>query len=171
MKRKVIAFLSATLLIIALLSGCDYYFISDEIVQYTFLQDYANVEKVEICTCTWYDSEFDDPNGTITAVYELSEEETASLWADIQKLPAGYTIPTHFLGDILFVICYRNGEKELIGFADSAVIRADNSINFRGISFWDGHELARVFAKYMDAEKLAKLSKEYAVFFNQLDEA
>lgn len=170
MKCKRFLSCAATLLIIiVLLTGCDFQFGSQPI-QHTFLQERANVEKVEICT--YRNDSY--PIGTITPIIVLSDGEIDSLWDDLLKLQAITILPSKQesrFGDLLFVIHYVDGEQELISFVELGSICADGTFGgYRGYAFLDDQALAKVFAKYANPESLIEVSEEFAHWYNLTDE-
>lgn len=166
MKWKKIVLIAASLfIIVAMLAGCDISFGSRP-VQHTFIQERANVEKVEICT--YCNDSY--PIGTITPIIALSDSEIDALWVDLSELPAVSILPAKAesrLGDILFVIRYTDGQQELIGFVEQGVIDADGTfVGYRGYAFQDDRALAKVFAKYVNAEDLMEVSEEFKHWYN-----
>lgn len=155
--KKIIALIVAVCLIIILFAVCDFQFGSQPI-QHTFVQERKNVEKVEICS--YVNDHY--PIGTITALTELSEQEIDSLWNELMELSAVTILPAKAesrLGDLLFVVTYTDGEKELIGFVEQGVISADGKFDgYRGYCFTDDKALANLFAKYADPDMLSEVS-------------
>lgn len=162
MKRKLIfCGLSFVLALTLLLSGCDMH-IGNYPTEHTFIQDRSNVKKVEICTHDYTSA----PVGPITPIVVLSEEEIDSLWIDLLNLEVAPIIPEHTVGDILFVISYQDGQQELLGFSEAAFLKADGKFGlWRGYVFYDGRDLADVFAKYADPDMLSEISEYFSFYY------
>lgn len=80
-------------------------------ITYPFMQAHENVEKVEIC-------ENDDVTRKRHVLVLLSREEAQQILQDITALKCQYyyrTPPLDTYGDVVILITYHNGEKEIIG--------------------------------------------------------
>lgn len=170
MKSKM--FLSCVVILLitsALLVGCKDLF-GGRPVQHTFIQERANVEKVEICT--YCNDSY--PIGTITPICVLSDSEIDSMWDDLSNLQAITILPSQHpsrFGDLIFVVHYADGEQELIGFEEQGVIYADGTFGgYRGYAFLDERELAKVFAKYAEPESLIEVSESFAHWYSKAKE-
>ena len=105
MKRILI--IGCVIVLIFVLAGC----LNTDPVVYPFLQDRANVAKVEICA-------YDDVTNTRELLVELSENDISSLWDDIAKLVCYnlYAIPPlDMYGDFVIWITYCDGTQEILG--------------------------------------------------------
>ena len=88
--------------------------------------------KVEICTnseaYTWRKGR---EVNSLQPLVELSSEEIDYFWNELLVAPAldiSRSTEGKLCGDLLFVVSYANGEKELIGFFEIGVLNADGTL-------------------------------------------
>ncbi len=134
---------------------------------YTFLQERHCVQRVEICL---YQDGY--PLGTITPLVQLAEPEVDLFWADIENLecrktkkldtPSGY-------GDIIFLVTYQNGEKEIFSLVWIGYISADGK-HTETLQYFDPKKLSEVFAKYADPKVLVEKSEVFRHYWNSSEE-
>lgn len=134
---------------------------------YESCQDINNVKQIEICT---YQDGW--PLGTITPFVHLTNEQIHAFWEDIHSLeyketkkfdtPSGY-------GDIIFLITYQDGEKEIISLQWIGYITADG-VHTETLQYFDPIELSKVFAKYGDPALLAEKSEFFRHYWNMVAE-
>ena len=170
-KKLCFVFVAVLLVASTLLCGCDMPY--GKATSYTFLQDWTNVVKVEIC---YHNTENVtsplSPIGPLTTISILSESQTASLKKDLLELPAcevRYIDGT--VGELIFVVTYSNGEQEWIGLHLSAKINPDGSFHsYCPVGFGDGPHMVRIFVKYADPEILAEYMEDFWDLYNLADE-
>ena len=119
--------------LVATLFGCQ-----ERMYGYTFAQTTNKVTKVEAC---WYDhSQFADkriPDPFLVLEGEEAKEIVEDItdtvcfkYQENDEHPDGY-------GDIVLIITYANGERELLGKLNCANITTDGSWNISGYYFCD----------------------------------
>ena len=170
---KKLGFVLVTVLLAAslLLCGCDMPYGS--ITPYTFQQDWANVEKVEIC---YHNTEnitnSSSPIGSLTTIAVLSESQRASLKEDLLELSARkLNFISGIISELIFVITYSNGEQEWVGLGLSVKVNPDGSFHsYCSVGFVDDLRMVRIFAKYADPEVLAEYMESFWDLYNSADE-
>ena len=167
MDRKRFAILVVCMCLLAVVvSGCKHNQQSPSF-SYEPRQELNNVEQIEICI---YQDGW--PLGTITPFVHLTNEQMHALWEDIRSLecketkkfdtPSGY-------GDIIFLITYQDGEKEIISLQWNGYITADGS-HTETLQYFDPIELSKVFAKHGDPKLLAEKSEYFRHYWNMVAE-
>ena len=166
--KKILSYIAVICITATLLSGCDFY--ETRPAKFEFLQSRENVEKVEICTNSeaygWIDGRHVNSLETIA---ELPPEEIDEFWNSLLEISAVDIIRDttgQMCGDLLFVISYTNGQKELISFYDIGVVNADGTFaGYRLLAVEDRRALAQLFAKYADPKLLGKLSMGFRSYY------
>ncbi|MBR2615632.1 MAG: hypothetical protein IKC69_03025 [Clostridia bacterium] len=137
---------------------------------YEACQDIDNVKQIEICT--YQDGRPVGTLGTITPLILLTNEQIHSFWEDIHGLKCKETMlfdtPTGY-GDIIFLITYQDGEKEIISLQWIGHIAADG-YHTETLKYFDPIELSKVFAKYGDPALLAEKSEFFSHYWNLAEE-
>lgn len=159
--KNILSFLTVVCLFVTSLAGCTFF--SDTPTDHTFLQGRENVVKVEICTnseaYTWRKGR---EVNSLQPLVELSSEEIDYFWNELLAAPAldiSRSTKGKLCGDLLFVVSYANGEKELIGFFEIGVLNADGTFaGYRYHVLEDSAALAKLFAKYADPQLLQEVS-------------
>ena len=72
--------------------------------------------------------------------------------------------PPRSFGDLLFVITYRDGEKELLGFVNLGYVTPDGVSHYSLDFLRNKEELYNIFLKYADKETLLEVSKDFSHF-------
>ena len=152
--------------ILLLLSGCDFTRYHAPFV-YTFRQDQSQITKVEICQYTdGY------PIGTIKPIVQLPESKIETFCTDIAALECRETkkfdTPTGY-GDLIFLVTYQNGEKEIFSFLWVGNISPDGT-HTETLAYFDSLEMSKVFAKYVDPKVLFEVSEDFRYWYNQVKE-
>lgn len=163
---KKLRILFAAICVAILFSGCDVPFRNP--VQHTFAYEREDVMEIEICSNNELDILKEGSKmESLPVLAVLPDEEIDLLWKELLEVPA-YELRyvAHGCGDLLFVISYANGTKELIGFYDIGIVNADGTFGgYRSHALGDGALLAQLFARYADPEILAKASMTFRAYY------
>jgi hypothetical protein len=102
----------------------------------------------------------------------LDDTDVGPFWTDIEHLECRETkkfdTPTGY-GDIIFLVTYQNGEKEIFSFQWIGHISADGT-HHESLRYFDPIDLCKVFAKYADPALLADQSAFFQNYWNILAE-
>ncbi len=171
MKTKLDYFRTIAVLLISLtLCGCDWDCCTTPFT-YTFRQDWSNVKKIEICA--YEESTIYKKAGAITPLIQLTDAERDAFKNEIAELECLNQVmldPPTDCGDLLFVISYIDGEKEMLGFENFSYITPDGSFYTRYQYFIDKAKLCEIFMKYADFEILSEISYDFRFWYNKLNE-
>lgn len=165
--KKIIVRFAVLFLVVALLTGCDMPYGGP--VEHTFLQSRENVVKVEICTnsnsLNWRKGAKIDSLHTLV---ELSAEEIDSLWNELLTVDAvKLKFVSYGCGDLVFVFTYADGQQELIGYSEIAVLNADGTfLQYRYHVLYDTNAITELFAKYADPELLKEVSEFFRSYYH-----
>lgn len=145
--KKCLLFLTVATFLVTL-SGCRLIKYS-----YSFTQDIADVISVEICHYDYY-------NDSTTPIIELEKDMAMSLLEDISELDSYKHFGDHTqdYGRVIVYITYKNGEAEVIGWANRARVDA-NGEWWIGPYWFDNAEWSALILKYVDEELVPELTK------------
>lgn len=118
---------------------------------YTFAQSIDDVKSIEICR-------YDYEAKCVTSLKSLTNEEMNALWRDIPALTCKQHFGDHTMdyGEIVIYITYKNGESEVIGIWNVALVDSDGEWHIGGVYF-DKTEFSEMLLKYIDAESVPEL--------------
>jgi len=171
MKIKTVCSCVVTVLLITLFtSGC-FWSRKTTPFPYEFRQSPENIQKVEICL-------FEEKHAygnldTITPLVQLPDNRISEFQNDMTGLECGTSSkydPSLYFGDLLFVITYRDGEKELLGFAKLGYITPDGTGHCTLDFLRNRSELCKIFLKYADKETLLEVSTTFTNWYDQMED-
>ena len=166
--KKTLIYIVSVCLVTVLLSGCNFY--ETRPAEFEFLQSRENVVKVEICTNSEaYDWIRGHQLDSLQSIAELSSEEIDEFWNALLEISAVDILRDttgQMCGDLLFVISYTNGQKELISFYEIGIVNADGTFEeYRLLAVEDREALAQLFAKYADPKLLREVSMGFRSYY------
>jgi hypothetical protein len=153
-------------LVALLLVGCDMPYGKSTI--HTFAYNREDVVKVDICANSdleiWREGEV---ISSLTTIATVPEEEIDTIW---QILPSFGAYEVNYLsggcGDLVFVIHYTNGDRELIGFYEIGLLNEDGTFKgYRHHVLGVKVLLAQLFAQYADVTQLSEVSMSFKAYY------
>ena len=160
----------AVLLITLFTSGC-FWSRKTTPFPYEFRQSPENIQKVEICS--FEESRAYGKPDIITPIVQLPDARISEFQRDVTGLECGLFStydPPRMFGDLLFVITYHDGEKELLGFINLGYVTPDGVSHYSLDYLRNRSELCKIFLKYADKETLLAVSSEFSHYYGQMED-
>ena len=168
--KKILCCMAVVCFAVTLLAGCTLP-LAEKPGGHTFMQSRENLVKVEICTNLDPDNHLPvgEKMDSLRPLAELTVEESSSLWNELSAFPAYDTSDSQndarYLGDLLFVFTYADGQQELIGFHDIGILNSDGTFaGYRGYELKDLELLAKIFSQYANTRLLIEESSEFGQY-------